>query len=275
MRFRPMRSLGAERKAEKRRFARCNRRKTSQQLHYETVVKRRGSRESKMGRKRIRMEVQPPATQLQKLPTPTHTTTTSTTSTKRTYTPPTSPYTNNPLQNLHYINTPLLTTSTTPTTTSTTTTTPTTTSTTSTTTSTTTTTTTKPTTTTTTTTAAPIRCDLNVTVVPGTLAYWSSPNYPANYPENITCKLRVTGTRCIMMLSLDGAAEIFTKTSICSTAPDRLFMESTTKDYFCGKFLLSTRDFATTTAVTRVLTFTTSSADGGVAMGFRIKIQGF
>ncbi|KAK7073242.1 hypothetical protein SK128_025664 [Halocaridina rubra] len=161
---------------------------------------------------------------------------------------------------------------------------PTTTTTTPTTTTTTTLTTTTTTTEATTTTPLPA-CDMDVTISHGSTNYWTTPNYPSNYPENIVCTLRVTIPASIMMgmatISLNGANSMCGTAGLgCSSRPDHLEVKDPTgmMAYFCGT-LAPSQSWAPMTMFDAPKTiefkFVSSNADGCTNKGLSFKIQGF
>ncbi|XP_068247670.1 uncharacterized protein [Palaemon carinicauda] len=217
--------------------------------------------------------------------TPTTTTTSTTPTTTTTSTTPTTTTTSTTPTTTTTTTTPTTTTTSTTPTTTTTTTTPTTTSTTTTTTTTTTTpttttTTTTPTTTTTiptttTTTRPPINCDLDITIRSGQTYYWQTPNYPANYPENISCKLIIRATGVYVTVSPESSVQIYYQSTTCATAPDRLVVQNPTTQNYCGSFTMGFTVNALFGSKTMTATFYSSSADGGTAKGFRYMITAF
>jgi len=177
-------------------------------------------------------------------------------------------------------------TSTTTTTSTTSTTSTTTTSTTTTTTTTSTTTTTITSTTTTaassTTTAAPstttggtVFCDATITIGHLSEDYWETPNYPNQYPENIDCYLTIEMPSSmgagLATITVDGSPAVIYETTGC--AGDSLITNDGA--FVCGNLAgQSFSEMSFSLPATFVYHFTTTSADGGTAEGFRIKVEG-
>nr|XP_027230929.1 keratin-associated protein 4-3-like [Penaeus vannamei] len=123
-------------------------------------------------------------------------------------------------------------------------------------------------------------CTMDVTVTAATDLYWTSPGFPSNYPDDITCTLTVTipadlPMGLVTVTPMAGSA-IYT-TPGCSSDKMTYTSSMGATAISCGSNLDEVSEGAVFDGPkTFTLTFTSSSSDGGkTSSGFRYHIRGF
>ncbi|XP_037780133.1 salivary glue protein Sgs-3-like [Penaeus monodon] len=123
-------------------------------------------------------------------------------------------------------------------------------------------------------------CTMDVTVTAATDLYWTSPGFPSNYPDDITCTLTVTIPADMPMglvtLKPMAGSDIYATTG-CSS--DRMTYTTSigSSAISCGSNLDEISESTIFDGPkTFSLTFTSSSSDGGkTSTGFSYHIRGF